>query len=60
VYEYRYNEVIPQNHLSAESVEKLSYGAGREELFKLLKKSLVIGGDTGKRSTFTLCYNFAL
>jgi hypothetical protein len=21
---------------------------------------MVIGGDTGKRSTFTLCYNFAL
>jgi hypothetical protein len=63
-YDTRYNELLPQDSLSAEGVLSAAShqkgSAEHNELIKLLKKSLVIGGDTGKRSTFTLTYNFAL
>ena len=44
--------------IKCESVDEEERTVAREHLLRVLKKSLVIGGDTGKRSTFTLCYDF--
>jgi hypothetical protein len=61
---WKYNNPQPQSELTAEKIDLLHFRVqngneeARSELLGILRKSLVIGGDTGKRSTFTLCYNF--
>jgi hypothetical protein len=66
IYEHgwKYDELLPQDTLTEELVRALAQAAPGSKDYKVLlyylMKSLVIGGDTGKRSTFTLCYNFAL
>ena len=65
MHDWKYRHLAAQDELSEERIaflKKKAYNGNEAEveLKSLLKKSLVIGGDTGKRSTFTLSYNFAL
>ena len=61
-YYTKYSEVLPQTKLTrVPKLEEVEHDAEKvRELKTLLKKCLVIGCDTGRRSTFTLTYNFLM
>ncbi len=52
VYQTARSHVISMERLNDYSMEYKT----EDEKIELAKKCMVVGGDPGKRSTFTLCY----